>query len=720
MGYNAFMNLQTALFSLNGIGQGFAKRLERLNLFTLGDLITHYPFRYDDFSEVSSALEAQVDQKVTLQGEIWSISNVYTRSRKVLTKAIFNDGTTPIELTWFNQSWLTKQIIVGDRIQVSGKISKYKNKYSMVMPTWEKISRGANLVHLRGDQGVGVHTGRLVPVYPETFGVTSRWLRTKIDHFLPLSLHEVEDPLPEEFRDRMVTLREAISQIHFPKSYQDADKARERLSFDELFYIQLATQKVRADWKQKPSVKKFTGYRGQVTEFLDKLPFNLTKAQKRVVDEILDDLERGVPMNRLVQGEVGSGKTIVAAIIMYITYLNGYRSLYMAPTEILAFQHASTLSNLLEPIGIKVGIYTGSRKFTKGKVSKETKVSKVSKANKQKAFDTSDTSDTSATSNSNPDIIVGTHALLSSKLDTPEVGLVVVDEQQRFGVAQRTVLRSRAKIPHFLTMTATPIPRTVALTLYGDLDLSIIDELPKGRKPVRTHVVPSKKRADAYQFIEKKVKEGDQVYIITPLIEESETLQSVKAAKVEFERLQREVFSDLKLGLLHGRLKSKEKEEVLNDFKEHKTDILVSTSVVEVGVDVSNATIMVIEGAERFGLAQLHQLRGRVGRGEKESFCFLFLSVEDANNARRLKNLEDTYDGLKLAELDLRIRGSGEIFGTRQSGRFELKIASLTDLPLLEKTRAAALKILQDSPTLDKHPQLKAKLTSLAPNVMPD
>lgn len=665
------MDLKVPLSKLTGIGLTYAKRLEYLGLFTLEDLINHFPFRYDDFSNISSALEAKVGEKVTLQGEIWSIKNIYTRSRKVLTQAIFNDGTSPIVLTWFNSSWLTKQIAVGDRLQVSGKLTKYKSKLSIMAPAWEKITSVAVQT---------VHTGRLVPVYPETYGVSSKWLRTKISQILPKI--QITDPLPPSIRGSLLPLKEALNKIHFPQSWVDVEKARDRLGFDELFYIQLATQKVRADWQQKPTVEAFKINEGKLKGFTDKLPFKLTDAQIRVTGEIISDLKKTKAMNRLVQGEVGSGKTVVAAEAAYLAHLNNLKTLYMAPTEILAFQHFDTLSGLLNPFGIKVGIYTGSKKKADGM-----------------------------------DVFVGTHALLSDKLLKEEVGLVIIDEQQRFGVQQRSLLRSKAKVPHFLTMTATPIPRTVALTLYGDLDLSIIDQMPVGRKPVKTYLVPSNKRADAYKFIEKKVKEGDSVYIITPLIEQSETFATVKAAIVEFEKLKLKVFPKLKLGLLHGRLKSKEKEQVINDFKNRKIDILVSTSVVEVGMDIQSATVMVIEGAERFGLAQLHQLRGRVGRGEKESFCLLF--SEDKESTSRLKNLERLYDGLKLAELDLKIRGSGEIFGTRQAGRFELKIASLSDLALIEKTRAAAKKILEDDPSLDKYPKLRAQLQRFG-NVMPD
>ncbi len=676
------MDLKTPISSLSGIGPSLSYKLSRLNLNTIEDLIYHFPFRYDDFSNSSSIKDAQVGQVVTLQGEIWSIKNIYTRSRKVLTQAIFNDSTSPIELTWFNQNWLTKQIQVGDRLQISGKLTKYKNKLSIIMPRWEKSSAhlpGVSTNHLEG----GIHTGRLVPVYPETEGLTSKWVRTKIDQLLPQVLNQIQDPLPDYIKNKMLSLPDAIKKIHYPESWKDAEKSRERLGFDELFYVSLATQKARAEWKKKPLIHPLKINQKDLSGFIKKLPFQLTNAQNRALKEILSDLQKTEPMNRLVQGEVGSGKTVVAAIITYLVYKNGLRTLFMAPTEILAFQHFETIKKFLEPFGVKIGIYTGSQK--KGE---------------------------------DPDVIVGTHALLSDKLNTENVGLIIIDEQQRFGVAQRTYLRGKAKPPHFLTMTATPIPRTIALTLYGDLDLSVIDELPKGRPHISTHLVPEKKRKDSYKFIEKKVSDGDQVYIITPLIEASETLVSAKAAKVEFEKLKR-VFPKFKIGLLHGRLKSKEKEQVLKDFQSGKIRILVSTSVVEVGMDITNATIIVIEGAERFGLSQLHQLRGRVGRGVKASYCLLYSSNAEANR-HRLKYLENTFDGLKLAELDLKIRGSGEIFGKMQSGRFEFKIASFHNLTLVEKTKDAAKKLLQDDPTLDKYPLLRAQLGKLAANVMPD
>lgn len=697
------MELYTPISAIDGIGPSFQWKLKQLEINTVADLIDHFPFRYDDFSNVAPVVEAKEGERVTLKGEVWSIQNVFTRSRKIITKAVFNDGTAPIELIWFNQHWLTKQIKSGDRLQISGKISRYKNKVSVVAPVWEKVNE--SVVSSLESVAKPIHTGRLVPVYPETYGLTSKWLRTKISDVLPRVLSLIKDPLPEAIRGEMPPLIEAYQEIHFPTDYKKLDAARNRLAFDELFYIQLATQKIRLEWQDKQSLVPIKFDESKIQSFIDNLPFKLTSAQTRVINEVISDLSRSYPMNRLVQGEVGSGKTVVAAALAYLMASVGMRTLVMAPTEILAFQHHKTMSALLEPFKFSVGIYTGSRKKLGDRIKNQG----------NKNHDSS-----SIILDSIPDVIVGTHALVSKNIKIDDVGLVIIDEQQRFGVEQRSILRARAKVPHFLTMTATPIPRTVALTLYGDLDLSVIDEMPANRQRVKTHFVPSKKRKDAYKFIAGKVIKGDQVYVVTPLIEESETLESAKAAKVEFIRLSQEVFPNFKLGLLHGRLTSKEKDSVLNKFKDGELDILVSTTVVEVGVDVPNATIMIIEGAERFGLAQLHQLRGRVGRGDKESFCFLFASSEERGIVSRLKNLETIYDGMKLSELDLKIRGGGEVFGTRQSGRFNLKIASLADITLLERTRREAREVLLKDPRLEKHPQLRVKLSDLIANASPD
>ncbi|MBI2040348.1 ATP-dependent DNA helicase RecG [Candidatus Microgenomates bacterium] len=667
------MDVKTPLYKIFGIGSIYAKRLERLEIFTIEDLIYHFPFRYDDYSKVSKIAQTSLGEKVTLSGEVWQIKNVYTRFGKVLTRAILNDGSAVLELIWFNQPYLTKSISSGDTLHVAGKVGKFGSKLSLVAPDWEKWDRS-------------LHTGRLVPVYPETAGLSSKWLRNQISKFLPQALEKVEEFLPDQIKNSMISESEALNKIHFPQNWDDIKKAKIRLGFDELFLIQLATQRARFLWSKKTLIKPWKIDEGKLNSFIHSLPFKLTNSQQKVIKEIMADLKNTSPMNRLLQGEVGSGKTVMATITMYLSYLNGFQSLFMAPTEILAWQHYDTVKKLLEPLGIKVGIYTGSKKRVQGTVD---------------------------------NVIIGTHALLSDKLAIPDVGLVIIDEQHRFGVEQRTLLRSKGAAPHFLTMTATPIPRTVALTLYGDLDLSIIDELPSERIKVKTFLVPELKRRDSYKFISTKVMEGDQVYIITPLIELSETQASVKAAKVEFERLQK-IFPKLNLGLLHGRMKAKEKEKVLEEFRNNAIQILVATSVVEVGMDIPNATIMVIEGAEKFGLAQLHQLRGRVGRGKKQSYCLLYTSEASNEESRRLKYLETTFDGLKLAELDLKIRGSGTIFSTAQHGRFDLRIARLSDIEAIEKAKQSATQILRIDPSLDKYPLLKARLDELAKEVMPD
>lgn len=688
------MTLNTPLATVVGIGPKIAKRLERLNLYTVSDLISHFPFRYDDFSKITPVVDAKMGEPVTLQGEIWQIKNSYTKFKKTITRAILNDGSGAIELVWFNQPYLNKTIQSGNRLRVAGAVTSFAGKNTLVAPVWEKTDNA-------------LHTGRLVPVYPETALISSRFLRNQIDKLLPLVKSEIIDFLPEDVRGSMLPLAEAIAKIHFPLEMWEAKLARERLAFDELFLIQLATLQTRLSWQQHRSVKPWQIDQEKLNHFISQLPFQLTTAQEKVLGEIVSGLKKDTPMNRLLQGEVGSGKTVVATIAIYLAYLNGFASLLMAPTEILAWQHYETVRKLLEPHGITVGVYTGSRKLVHGsQFMVQGKKSMNNELKRQRTM--------------NADVIIGTHALLSDKLLTDNIGLVIIDEQHRFGVAQRTLLRSRAQVPHFLTMTATPIPRTVALTLYGDLDISIIDELPASRQPIKTYVVPAHKRADADQFIKTQVQQGDQVYIITPLIDESETLQSVKAAKVEYERLTKAVFPKLNLGLLHGRLKATDKERVINQFRDGQINILVSTSVVEVGMDIPNATIMIIEGAERFGLAQLHQLRGRVGRGDKKSYCLLFTTADETAAIPRLKHLEKTFNGLKLAELDLKIRGAGQIFGTLQHGRFDLKLAKLTDLSLIEQARSAAQKLLGISPTLDKYPQLKLKLSELAKAVMPD
>jgi ATP-dependent DNA helicase RecG len=468
--------------------------------------------------------------------------------------------------------------------------------------------------------------------------------------------------------------------------------AKRRLAFEEFFLTHLAALIRRSQWMNKKVVHQLLllPYRGMVNAFIKNLPFELTDAQKIALREILSDLTGAKPMNRLLEGEVGSGKTVVATIAMYVVFLNGFQSVLMAPTEILANQHYKTISELLANYGVRVELITGATR---------------SKRKDKKIEDA--------------DILVGTHALINRSLRFDKIGLVVIDEQQRFGVEQRALLREKAVNPHVLTMTATPIPRTVFLTLYGDLDLSYLNELPKERKLVKTWLVPQEKREAGYEWIKKQIKEnGDQVFIICPFIEESETLTSVKAAKKEFERLKADIFPEFRVGLLHGRLKAKEKNEVIEKFKNREIDILVSTPVVEVGIDIPNATIILIEAAERFGLAQLHQLRGRVGRGNKQSYCLLFTESKSEQTLKRLAVMEKIFIGAELAELDLKLRGPGELYGTLQHGIPKLKAASFSDFDLIQTTKGEAEKIL---PHIDQFPRLLEKLNRItAKEISPD
>ena len=611
------MDPQNPIDQLPGVGKYYSYKLKKLEIKTLENLIYHFPFRYDDYSQIrgiGEIREVSPQDKISVVGNVLSIKNIRTRYGKFLTRATVTDDSGTIEVIWFNQPYLTKNITPGTQISLSGKVKLDGKHYQLVSPQYEIIRSSQLTVH--GSQNETIHTGRLVPIYPETEGISSKWLRAKIARLLPDYLKSQNDFLPEKIRAdyEFIDLKDALVKIHFPQNGKEAEEARKRLAFDELFLFQLVAQIRKRDWQNKKAAPKMKIDKEKIISLVKSLSFKLTHAQNRASREITQDLQRNTPANRLLEGDVGSGKTVVAAIAAYVSYLNGFDTLVAAPTEILAFQHQKTLMDTLKPYGVAIGIWTGSKK-QKGAIT------------------------------------CGTHALLTTFKPDRQVGLVVVDEQHRFGVSQRAKLfldQSKKLTPHLLTMTATPIPRTLALTLYGDLDLSVLDEMPLGRQKIATFVVPNKKRADAYKFIEKQIREDRQAFIITPFVEPSETMVSVKAATLEFEKLKK-VFSDspsdlrgskainlvgqkIKLGLLHGRLKSKEKEKIINDFKANKINILVTTPVVEVGIDVPNATVMMIESAERFGLAQLHQLRGRVGRGEHKSYCLLFTESASPNS----------------------------------------------------------------------------------------
>jgi len=680
------MNLDLSVSTGNRSLKMYASRLQKLEIVTYRDLLYHIPSRYEDYSLITSISTIQEGELVTVQGVVSQAKNSFTRSHKSIQKITITDESAATDLVWFNQPYIVKNFSVGDSLSVSGRVELFSRKRTLISPEYELLSSPR------------VHTGRIIPIYPETRGVSSKWLRKQISLLLTEIDGQIEDLLPSIVRSShlLMDLGSALSSIHFPDSMTSAESARHRLAFDEVFYIQMLTQERKNQWSQIKNGMKLTISDEQLHAFTNSLPFTLTQSQLQVIGEVRSDLARTKPMNRLLQGDVGSGKTVVAALAMYAAALSGFQSAVMAPTEILAQQHYNTLTSLLSPFGIKVGLVTSSSRYHVAS----------SKKNKKK----SDKLHTTHYPLPTTDVLVGTHALVAKNLTFTKLRFVAIDEQQRFGVTQRGILREKGKSPHILTMTATPIPRTMALTLYGELDASYLTQMPKGRKTIKTWLVPEEKRSGAYEWVEKQIIETDsQIFIICPFIEESENMQTVKAASIEFERLKTDIFPHLRLGLLHGKLKSKEKDLVLTQFREKKFDILVATPVVEVGIDIPNATTIVIEGSERFGLAQLHQLRGRVGRGDKQSYCLLFTSSDNPTATARLKAMETMSSGALLAEFDLKMRGPGQMYGLAQSGSRMLKIASFSDFELLDQAKKAAILISED---LTNYPKLQQMIAS--------
>jgi len=670
------LNLQSPITILPSVGEKYAEKLTKLGILTLDDLLHHYPFRYADLSLEKTIDTLEVGDTVTLSGTIIGIQSVHLKFGKTLQKATFSDGTGTMKISWFNQPYLAKALENNPQVSLSGTVKIFAGKPTLSSPQYEII---------RNPTAPLLHSGRLVPVYPETAGVTSKWLRTKINTLLK-SIDSIPEWLPETIvrQEKLVTTNDAIHRIHFPDSIEEAEAAKMRLSFDELLLWQLIA-KIR---KQQSSHRKnefpISKDEQQYQTFINQLPFTLTSSQTKAITDIEHDLKASTPMNRLLQGDVGSGKTVVAAAAIYQTVKAGYKAIVMAPTEILALQHAKTIQSLLEPLGITIKVATKSRH--------------------DELIDA--------------DVVIGTQAVLFRELPD-NVGLVVIDEQHRFGVNQRSILLKKDKSPHLLAMTATPIPRTIALTLYAELDISVIDEVPVGRLPIKTWVVSDDKREGAYHWIKDQIKSGGQAFIVCPLIEGSddEAMSEIKAAESEYERLAKEIFPEYKVGLVHGKLKAKQKDAIINEFSEKKLDILVATPVVEVGIDIKGATIMVIEGAERFGLAALHQLRGRVGRNNQQAYCLLFTTHPKDNDKARLKALETTHSGFQLAELDLKLRGPGDLYGTHQSGFVELQIASLNDEALIRRAHSAAGTILDQSHDLTAYPSIQAKLDKLIENL---
>lgn len=648
--------LQTTIELLPRTRTQTIKKFKSIGINTFDDLINFFPSRYEDYSVVSEISRLQPGEVITVIGQIVEVKQLFLRSHMNIQKIILKDHTGKIEISWFNQPYLLTLFKKDVALSVSGLIKQFGSKLTIDPKEYEVITAY--------DEET-VHTGRIIPIYPEKRGLSSHTIRQKI--WFTLQNYMKEEFLPPKIIEynKLMAETQAYQAIHFPKDKSDLERSISRLSFDELFILQLSTLYVRHNWeKEKVShTYKVTAYKKEIDSFVHCLPYTLTNSQSKVISDIFLDLEKKRPMNRFLQGDVGSGKTVVAAVACYMTYLNGYQSLIMAPTEILAVQHYKTLTSMfIKEFKLKIILLTSATKPNKKELE-------------------------------SANIIVGTHALFQKKITYKNVGLVVIDEQHRFGVAQRALLKKKGINPHLLTMTATPIPRTAALTLYGELDLSVIDEMPKGRVPIKTYVVPKIKRLNAYDWIAKKIEENKaQAFIVCPFIEESEheTMKSVRAAKKEYEYLQKTIFPRYSLALLHGKLTSKDKESIMDDFKNKKIDILIATTVVEVGIDIPAATIMMIEAAERYGLAQLHQLRGRVGRGSKESYCLLFTESESRAVQKRLLFFANTMLGMKLAEYDLAQRGAGQIYGLEQHGNSELKLASLFDYELIEKTKKAA------------------------------
>jgi len=672
--------LAAPLTTLRGVGQRQAKRLAHLGLETIRDVLYFLPRRYDDFSSLKPINRLEYGEEVTIIARVESASTRKTRGGAALFKAVLSDGTGFMEATWFNQPYLADRIRRGQQIVVSGKVDEYLGRLCFTSPEWEPLQREL------------LHTGRLVPVYPLTEGINARWMRRLVKRTVDYWAERLPDHLPPSVRQEndLLDLGAALRQAHFPDSSELLEKARYRLAFEELFAFQLGLLRQRHLWRSAPG-RQLDIDDVTLQSFVLSLPFQLTSAQQRALGQVVMDLRSPHPMNRLLQGDVGSGKTVVAAAAMGLVVTAGAQAAMMAPTEILAEQHYRTLERLFAN-------WPGRRPTLR------LLTGNVTGAEREEVY--------AGLADGSVDMAVGTHALIQEGVIFHDLALAVIDEQHRFGVRQRAALRQKGREmhghgespplranPHLLVMTATPIPRSLQLTLWGHLDVSVIDEMPPGRQPVQTRVIMPQERERAYAFLRSQVEKGHQAFIICPLVEESEKIEA-KAAVEEHERLQEEVFPDLRLGLLHGRIESEEKEAVMAAFVRGELDILVATSVVEVGIDVPNATVMLIEGAERFGLAQLHQFRGRVGRGEHPSYCLLVSELASPEAAERLAAVEATTDGFALAQKDLELRGPGEFLGVRQSGFPDLRMAPLTDLRLLETVREAASRFFEDDPEL--------------------
>jgi ATP-dependent DNA helicase RecG len=679
--------LDAKLTVLQGVGPRHAETLAKLGLYTLGDVLYYYPRRYNDYSQLKPIKELFYGEQVTVIGTIQSVHTRPIRGGKAsVIETIIGDGTGALRLSYFNQPWLANRFKQGDAISVSGKVDQYLGRLVMNSPDWESV------------EVESLHTNRIVPVYSLTERINQKWLRNLMRQVVEYWAPTVPDALSESIRNsaRIMPLGEALLQVHFPASQDKLKAARERLAFDEIFYLQMGVLRQKRDWKSVDA-RRFSVSDEWLGARLTGLPFTLTSAQQTALADIRVDLDSGKPMNRLIQGDVGSGKTVVAALAAAMITSNGAppsetsQAAIMAPTSILAEQHYRSFTNFFTESDSKL---PDSQEQAPAPQTIRLLTGDTPEAEKEEIR--------AGLSNNTIKIIIGTHAVIEPNVQFADLQFVVIDEQHRFGVEQRAELRSKGTNPHLLVMTATPIPRSLALTLYGDLDISVMNEMPAGRQPVNTYVLRPQERERAFTLLRGQIKDGKQAFIIYPLIEESEKIEA-RAAVDDYETLSKEVFPDLKLGLLHGRMRPAEKDDVMFKFRDKEYNILVSTTVVEVGVDVPNATVMLIEGADRFGLAQLHQLRGRVGRGSDQSYCLLIPTHEDATENERLQAMTESTDGFFLAEKDLQIRGPGEFLGTRQSGyASSLRMASITDVKLIEKARTQAQKLFEQDPDLSQ------------------
>jgi ATP-dependent DNA helicase RecG len=679
-------SIDASITTLKGVSTALTAKFSRLGVKTIRDLLYFFPNRHLDYSQRKYISQLTEGEEQTIIANVWQANETRLGGRRS-TEAIVGDETGNVRVVWFNNPYLAKKLPTNARVVLSGRVSVFGGRHVFESPEWELLE----------DREL-IHTGRLVPLYPLTQGLHPRQVRKLVKQVVDQWAWQVEDFLPTELRQRcnLLELPQAIAQAHYPENEAAKDGARLRLAFDELFLLQLGVLGRKREWQESQPGNPFTAKTPVLDVFLSSLPFALTAAQRRVLSELLADLAEPRPMCRLLQGEVGSGKTVVATATLLVAVASGYQGAFMAPTEILAEQHFTNVCQILSRASHRVVEEDNLRRFS-GFLSHPLTVAlligEINQARKQEIQQLILSGDI--------DIVIGTHALIQKEVEFHRLGLAVVDEQHRFGVAQRSALRQKGFNPHVLVMTATPIPRTLALTLYGDLDLSVIDELPPGRQGVKTKWLKPSQRDSAYAFLRHQVAEGRQAFIICPLVEESEAIQA-KAAVAEYERLSKEVFPDLRLGLIHGRMSAAEKDEVMHRFRTGELDILVSTPVVEVGIDVPNATVMLVESADRFGLSQLHQFRGRVGRGQEQSYCMLLAENPSEVGRERLDIIEKTQDGFQLAEEDLRLRGPGEFFGTRQSGIPDLRMAKLSDIALLELARGEAIRLFEKDPTLEK------------------